>query len=190
MTDAQLLDAIRTRIADPASHVDARTTQRLQVYAPASDAALAKAERALGFALPPLLRALYSEIANGGFGPGYGLVGVEGGYTDDGKTIVDLYNEIRSYGWPERLLLLWNWGCAVWSCLDAKSPEGSIITQSEGSVLMETPYTLHSWLEAWVTGANLWDELFETELATVINPFTKRPAQTKRTVRAKGKPFA
>ncbi len=28
-------------------------------------------ERRLGFLLPPFLRRLYSEVANGGFGPGY-----------------------------------------------------------------------------------------------------------------------
>ena len=37
-------------------------------------------EHLLGFALPPLLVALYSALANGGFGPGYGLRGMVGGY--------------------------------------------------------------------------------------------------------------
>src|SRR5712691_9814035 len=31
-------------------------------------------EDLLGFPLPPLLRTLYQQLANGGFGPGYGLI--------------------------------------------------------------------------------------------------------------------
>lgn len=34
----------------------------------------------LGFALPPLLQLLYSNIANGGFGPGYGIIGALEGF--------------------------------------------------------------------------------------------------------------
>jgi SMI1 / KNR4 family (SUKH-1) len=49
-------------------------------YPPASEEQLAATEAALGFLLPPLLRALYKEIANGGFGPGVGIQGAIGGY--------------------------------------------------------------------------------------------------------------
>ena len=47
--------------------------------APATPEQLSEAERRLGVELPPLLRRLYLEVANGGFGPGSGLVGVVGG---------------------------------------------------------------------------------------------------------------
>jgi len=36
----------------------------------------------MGFPYPPLLRTLYLRLANGGFGPAYGLVGAFGGYAD------------------------------------------------------------------------------------------------------------
>ncbi len=49
-------------------------------YPPASEEQLTATEAALGFLLPPLLRALYKEIANGGFGPGVGIQGAIGGY--------------------------------------------------------------------------------------------------------------
>src|SRR5207253_5237760 len=63
------------------------------VFSPASK------EQLLGFSLPPLLRALYANIANGGFGPGGGLKGVVGGYGSvesgthsfDTETIIDQY---------------------------------------------------------------------------------------------------
>ena len=43
---------------------------------PASPRELAESEERIGFDLPPLLRSIYSEIANGGFGPGYGFIGL------------------------------------------------------------------------------------------------------------------
>ncbi|WP_416486331.1 hypothetical protein [Streptomyces sp. CL12] len=39
--------------------------------APVGGARIAQAEARLGFALHPLLRRLYREVADGGFGPGY-----------------------------------------------------------------------------------------------------------------------
>lgn len=49
-------------------------------YPPASEEQLYATETALGFLLPPVLRALYAEVANGGFGPGGGIQGALGGY--------------------------------------------------------------------------------------------------------------
>jgi SMI1 / KNR4 family (SUKH-1) len=65
-------------------------------YPPASEEQLAATEAVLGFPLPPLLRTLYAEIANGGFGPGVGIRGALGGYgsptVNPGDTIVGYYN--------------------------------------------------------------------------------------------------
>ena len=49
-------------------------------YPPATEKHLRSTDAALGFPLPPLLRALYAQVANGGFGPFYGLIGVRGGH--------------------------------------------------------------------------------------------------------------
>jgi len=38
-------------------------------YPPATEEQLRASEQALGFLLPPLLRTLYAQVANGGFGP-------------------------------------------------------------------------------------------------------------------------
>lgn len=51
------------------------------VFPPATEEQVQATETRLGFALPPLLRCLYLQVANGGFGPGLGLPGVKGGYT-------------------------------------------------------------------------------------------------------------
>ena len=41
------------------------------------------AERVIGFPLPPLLRRIYGEIANGGVGPFLGVEGLPGGYSSE-----------------------------------------------------------------------------------------------------------
>ena len=48
-------------------------------------------EEALGFSLPPLLRALYTTLANGSFGPGYGIQGAIGGFDSGGTGTILKY---------------------------------------------------------------------------------------------------
>src|SRR6266581_7001168 len=87
-------------------------------------------ERRLGFTLPPLMKRIYSEIGNGGFGPGYGLIGLTNGVPDDvGGTGPDIYQQFRSADsieanlkWPFGLLPICNWGCAIVSCVDCADP--------------------------------------------------------------------
>jgi hypothetical protein len=56
-------------------------------FPPATEEQLQATEEALGISLPPMLRALYAQVANGGFGPAYGITGACGGYYlgDDGR---------------------------------------------------------------------------------------------------------
>lgn len=48
-------------------------------FFPATEQQIRETEQQLGFPLPPLLRLLYTHIASGGFGPGYGIIGARGG---------------------------------------------------------------------------------------------------------------
>src|SRR5262245_42422182 len=88
--------------------------------------AIAVDEQDLGFSLPPLLKGLYLTIGNGGWGPGYGLLGLTGGAPDDvGNTALSSYRSRRSWTysnpserWPEKLIPICNWGCAIYSCVD------------------------------------------------------------------------
>lgn len=61
-------------------------------YPPATTEQLIATEQALGFPLLPLLRTLYRVLANGGYGPGYGLRGAMGGY----GTPAEPFNEYTS----------------------------------------------------------------------------------------------
>ncbi len=75
-------------------------------YPPASQEQLRATEAALGFPLPPVLRALYAKVANGGFGPGGGIQDALGGYGSSSydmlaTTIVDDYDRCRQVGYTE-----------------------------------------------------------------------------------------
>ena len=56
-------------------------------FPPATAAQLHKTEQALGFSLPAILRSLYMQVANGGFGPDYGIIGCIGGFGDAGNIV-------------------------------------------------------------------------------------------------------
>lgn len=43
-------------------------------YGPLLDEEIAESEELLGFTLPPFVRRVYTQVGNGGFGPGYGGV--------------------------------------------------------------------------------------------------------------------
>ncbi len=86
-------------------------------FPPATEEQLQETEALLGFALPPLLRLLYTGIANGGFGPGYGIIGalegfpLEGGMGEDiahcyllaiqGCTLIHL-EDFEMFSWAQR----------------------------------------------------------------------------------------
>src|SRR5438132_11366139 len=70
------------------------------MYPPATEEQLQATEEALGFALPPLLRACYLRVSNGGFGPGEGVMGVIGGFEDNRGNIVDAYLWRKKYYRP------------------------------------------------------------------------------------------
>ena len=68
---------------------------------------LAETEARLGFTLPPLLARVYTEVADGGFGPGYGLLSLEDLELGE-QSLSSVYLEFRAGGWLKRLLPLWD----------------------------------------------------------------------------------
>jgi hypothetical protein len=125
---------------------------------PAGDDALHEAESLVGATFPPLLAELY-RIANGGFGPGYGLLGLRGGFQDDtGRTAVDLLAEVPKGRWPgmpNGLLPLCHWGCAIYSFLHVPSEriygwDPNPVPPTDDIPFFEQEYVLRSWLNAWL----------------------------------------
>jgi hypothetical protein len=100
--------------------------------APAMPNAITETEAACGYSLPPLLKRLLMEIANGGFGPSSGLYGVCGheGYSAD--TFPDMTEAalefLRDPVWERRrwCLPLIDWGCAIMTMIDCRDPRGPL----------------------------------------------------------------
>ena len=107
---AALLDGIRAGALPPAPLARAEAIGREMadtatpaLPVPADEAAIATAEARLGFGLPADLRRIYTEVADGGFGPGVGLASL--------ATSTDRYLELRTgdelprgRSWPSGLL--------------------------------------------------------------------------------------
>ena len=79
--DEELLTALRRQARELGQHP----------APPASAGELAAAEAALGFCLPALLQAVYSQVGNGGFGPGRGLLPIHGAGPEGSPGAVENY---------------------------------------------------------------------------------------------------
>jgi hypothetical protein len=179
-TDSVLLESLRAKSASERARVGGAPLRL-----PASEGEVRGAESRIGFRLPPLLRRVYAEVSDGGLGPGYGLLSLKG---ED--SLLSKYAEFRTQGWPETLLPCWDWGDAIWSCVDTSDPENRIVTHDDVAGPTLTDFTLRSWLRAWADGVDLWKELYDDKDATIVNPFTRRPAPTKVRGVAKGRPWS
>lgn len=162
----QLILAIRERSQDPVRATESAEFVRPKVYGPVSDNDLAASENALGFSLPSFMRRLYGEVGNGGYGPGYGLIGVDNGATDDGLSIVELYREFctltlddSAWLWPKYLIPICNLGCGMYACIDCSTADGAIIWfepnpreqgESLERYLIPVAPTMSAWLASWL----------------------------------------
>lgn len=136
VTDEEILEALRT------------VAKARALPPPASPEAVAEAERVIGFPAPPLLRRLYTEVANGGFGPEGGILGVRGGHPQDNfSDIAELYQDgpDPSGVIPAGLVLIYDWGCTIWSLVDFRDPAGRMWCSHQGE-LWPQGITLGEWL--------------------------------------------
>jgi hypothetical protein len=136
---------------------------------PASAGELAAFEQGVGFQLPEIWRRIYTEVGDGGFGPGYGLLGlISGAKSDDGHSALELYRVFTEeedpddpeFRWPKGLVPVCHWGCAIYSCLDLTKPETPVVRfdpnghgPDEGWDGAWQPESSSSdaWLRAWVS---------------------------------------
>jgi hypothetical protein len=159
-----IIAAIRQRLTDPERVIDAGAANP---NPPTIAAKVDAAEQALGFSIPPLIRQLYTEVANGNFGPGYGLVGVDGCGTDESRNdLVALYHSQsaehwrkRFPRWPDLILRIAYFGCAMYAAVDCKDPSYPVYlfepNSSEDDLLAPYGRGLNDWLLAWANGENV-----------------------------------
>lgn len=142
------------------------------LYPPVSRERLREAERRLAFGLPEFLRTLYVEIGNGGFGPGYGLWGLPGGYPTSlpvaapDSNVVDSYLETvasleRAGAKREApILRICHWGCGNASGIDCSTGEGQMVFFRDDGARIREGLTFRQWMEDWANGVDLWERAY------------------------------
>ena len=138
---------------------------------PLSAEAVAEAEVRLGFPLLPLLRALYTQVGDGGYGPGRGLTRlIEGRWS-----VVAHVEAIRTptpgtgrVGYPpssSQFIPLVTWGSLYRSWVDCSrppyrvwfdDPDYCVEGASESDYFYPQADSLEDWLTAWLDGVDLW----------------------------------
>jgi ubiquinone/menaquinone biosynthesis C-methylase UbiE len=184
-----LIEQLKERIKDPDRYKSAaKQTQKAEkqfgkgkhgyssvIPAPTTLEELDTAEKKLGFPLPHLLREIYSQVANGGFGPGYGLLGLSpNGATDDqGDTALTLSLGVEDpdnedeYYWPDALLPICYYGDGIYACLDCSTENGTVSIWDSGELEDASEATsLREWLENWLSKDKLkvnnpWGDLLK-----------------------------
>ncbi len=162
--ELSLVERLKAKIADGEQH---RQIGTAATFAPATQSSLEMAERDLGFPLPPLLAQVYTSVANGGFGPGYGLIGLDGGAKlDTGDSVVSLYQSFLLqdpddplWHWPASLLAICHWGCGIYSCVDCGDQATPVLRFDPNGHKMGHPWDEHfrlevssfaGWIEMWL----------------------------------------
>jgi hypothetical protein len=171
----KVLAAVASRASVRRTQIDVGDVSPPQRASLLGTADVAASEAALGFPVPEVLKQLYQTVGNGGFGPGYGLIGLYGGALDDqGMNAVELYQSYATsdpedphWRWPDGLLPICHWGCAIYSCIDCRSAGHPIITfdpnmrdQSWAKCFVGSKHNLATWLQAWASGIKLWEEIY------------------------------
>ena len=168
-----IIELLRLRIQDSNHATDMAHHISPKVFPPTTMKSVESAESKLGFILPSLLRDIYTQVANGGFGPGYGLIGLDDGAHDDlGKSITDLYLLYKQddpqdhlWHWPDRLVPICHWGCAIYSCIDCSQLTAPMINfdpnhYEEGiswdKAFIPQRASFNKWFEGWLNGEKLW----------------------------------
>ncbi|MGL6073961.1 MAG: SMI1/KNR4 family protein [Fimbriiglobus sp.] len=171
-----LIESVGARARIPERRTDATDVVIPEIGPLVSQEQLEQCESSLGFRLPELLRRLYLQVGNGGFGPGYGLFPIPGGEAK-GPNILSQYEACRkppysaTWKWPTGLLMICDWGCEIRSCVDATSPQIKVFTSSEYGV-HHSRWTLETWLSDWASNVDLWEVMTETDLGFAPHPET------------------
>lgn len=165
-TTDELVGLVMARAKDPLTRLGSGIEPGSQMRPPVSAKKVRAVEKQLSFSLGNLLARIYTEVGDGGFGPGYGLLPISRRKTDDTCLSENYCNLACAYKnvfeWPVGLLPICTWGCSIWTCVENPSADASVCTLHE-SGLYRLSANLHGWLEAWADGVALWDEMFQME---------------------------
>lgn len=147
-------------------------------FPPLALSELERAEQKIGYRLPDLLRRIYTEIGDGGFGPEGGLASLTDGHRPPG-TLTDWHCALTIHdqrpGWapPRSWFFLTGGGCSMeWYVSLIAVDHPVLLYDADGWVpewgqephdgLRYATSSLRHWLWTWADGGNVWDEALQT----------------------------
>lgn len=128
-----------------------------------------KFEQEIGYILPDLLKQLFLQIGNGGFGPGYGLFPLVSSTEENMLDFSKDFVECEFDFWKTSHIPLVHWGCGIYTYMDLANPgaklqvfDGNNYDEEDPQFngVFEIPHNLESFFQAWVDGVDLWKEMF------------------------------
>jgi hypothetical protein len=155
-------------------------------FDPISVESFEEEERRLSIRLPHFLKRLYTEVGNGGFGPGVGLLSMVSLSSSDHPisyfhTTFREALSLRRAEWAKSVVAFSHWGCLILSCVDLDSPD-----ENDPSVLRFEPNmpqadtllflkgrpfrgtglipecdNLSTWFENWINGMEMFERPYE-----------------------------
>ncbi|MGW0422766.1 SMI1/KNR4 family protein [Streptomyces sp. NPDC003015] len=148
MTDDELVLAVRTHVADR------------ELPGPSAAEDVTAFERVVGHPMPELLKRMYLEVANGGFGPWRAVSLTE---TDDWfSDCADITEAYHAFVAPDDVLPpglvpLMDRGCGMWALIDFRTADGQMWDwDPNGCCIGHAPaplgQSLAQWLTAWLHG--------------------------------------
>ena len=165
--DDKLIQGLQERNADRKRATAGGTHPRKPVP-PVRAKDLHATERGLGFKIPELLRAAYTKVGAGGFGPGYGIIGGKGALQCCYEVMLEHQEQNAVWRWPRRLLPVADYGCGMYSCVDCEyktlpmilwDPNnlgedlgGSEARRNWGNAFWDQGLSLRTWFEGWLEG--------------------------------------
>jgi hypothetical protein len=162
----EILSLIREFVATPPRTEYGRESE--DQAKPVAPETIAAVEAQPGFRLPITLSRIYTEIANGDVGPGYGIFPVHD--EPEMNDLVDMFRyclegngQVSDWNWPGTLLPFVSHGCGIYECIDCSMPAYPVIVHNPdylddsgfNSSLAPLASTIEDRLLAWVTNQNL-----------------------------------
>ena len=172
MPSQNIIGLMRDRAQSKATRTDHTDVYLPTIRKPLSSKSADAVEATLGFNLPVTLRRIYTEIGDGGFGPGYGFLPMIEPISKNDDSVLNLYSLFRegdpkqpTWHWPKTVLPIVDFGCAIRACVECDS--GQIIVDDPNidtlttQTFLDQQQSLDEWLADWCDGEDLWERIYE-----------------------------
>jgi hypothetical protein len=165
-----LVEVIKVRVSQPGQRtlMEAKHGMPAKYFRPPVESVLLDAaEAALGLPLPDLVRDLYLHVGGGGFGPGYGIVGLDDGtayncpqlveftlkHRDMERILESIGDSLPGWSWQPGYIPYCDWGDAVLTIFDCNDPTLPVYWMDGVEFGRHSSQTLRQWWQDWLDGS-------------------------------------